>query len=106
MAALLGIPAIASVNEAGVQLPCDDRLWDAPDAASWWAAMQEVQASGVNHDLPFLSVFRGIFAGQSEMIGTSDFGRSIVSHSMYRYVIGMIELTEGFRWTPRLYGTL
>ncbi|KAI9634952.1 fungal-specific transcription factor domain-containing protein [Dioszegia hungarica] len=83
MAALLGIPAIASVNEAGVQLPCDDRLWDAPDAASWWTAMQEVQASGVNHDLPFLTVFRGIFTGQSEVIGTSDFGRSIVSHSMY-----------------------
>lgn len=97
MAALLGIPAIAAVNEAGVILPCHERLWEASDAQSWWKLKQEVTASGLEQDAPFASILKGVMAGRSDLQGVSDFGRAVIAHSLYRYVCSL-----SFRLTRRL----
>lgn len=83
ISALLGIPAIASVSEAGVQLPSDEPPWEAADALSWWKAMQNVR--GPDYGLPFMSVLSGVLDGRH--VSTSDFGRSILGHTLYRYVL-------------------
>lgn len=81
MTALLGIPALFSPSELGVELPGDDAAWDAPDAETW------ARVSGPRHTgTPFVKVLNAVLRGRSDLTPTTDFGRAILSYSLFRYV--------------------
>lgn len=82
ISALLGVPAIASGNEADVSLPCNEKLWGAEDAVSWWEVLQA--ESRPSDTLSFSAELKAVFAGRAVRPNTSDFGWAIISHTMYR----------------------
>ncbi|ORY25649.1 fungal-specific transcription factor domain-domain-containing protein [Naematelia encephala] len=89
MAMLLGMAPISTVSEATVQLPCDEALWEAPDAVSW-AALDKAQKPAPT--VP--KFFNAALAGKMEIGLLSDFSRSIVSYSIHQYLLDAYSLNR------------
>jgi hypothetical protein len=85
MAALLGIPALVSIQEANVAMPADDRLWEAHDAIAWDQAVQDIRAEGGSIEIPFLPTFAAVLQGVADLSRVSPFSRSIIAHTAYRF---------------------
>lgn len=83
MADLLGVPATFSIHEIGVPLPGDDAAWNAPNATEW-AKINDATISSPKW--PFLKVLGSFMTGAGDKAPITDFGKSIVSHTLYRCV--------------------
>lgn len=84
MTALLGIPALFAPSELGVELPGDDAMWDAPGPEAW--AKLYDSSTSVKPKPPFVIVLRAALRNQPGMTPSTDFGRAILSYSLFRYV--------------------
>ncbi|WVQ80691.1 hypothetical protein IAT38_002796 [Cryptococcus sp. DSM 104549] len=88
MAALLNIPAIFAVNEAGIHPPTDEILWEAPDAHAWAAAIENGEAADPRAARPkFLKLLNVCLAGGDAGVGMTDFTCSIVAHTVWRMLM-------------------
>ncbi|WWC62694.1 uncharacterized protein I303_105291 [Kwoniella dejecticola CBS 10117] len=88
MVALLHIPAVFAVNEAGIHLPCDDALWEAPDAASWAALIANKEAADPYTTRPkFLKVLAKSLAGEDIGTKMDDLGCAIISLTVWRMLL-------------------
>lgn len=82
MTALLGIPALFAPSELGVELPGDDALWDAPTPEAW--AKRYDSSGGTTPKPPFVNVLRAALRRQPALSPSTDFGRAILSYSLFR----------------------
>ncbi|WWC96211.1 hypothetical protein V866_003078 [Kwoniella sp. B9012] len=88
MVALLHIPAVFAVNEAGIHLPCEDALWEAPDAASWAALIANGEATDPSTTRPkFLKVLAKSLAGEDIGLKMDDLGCAIISLTVWRMLL-------------------
>ncbi|WWC70866.1 uncharacterized protein I206_104818 [Kwoniella pini CBS 10737] len=88
MVALLHIPAVFAVNEAGIHLPCDDALWEAPDAASWASLIANGEATDPYKTRPkFLKVLAKSLAGEDIGLKMDDLGCAIISLTVWRMLL-------------------
>lgn len=95
MTTLLGIPALFSLGELGVELPGDEALWDAPSAEAWAQVADRVLLAGqagtqsrspgsLPAGVPFVKVLTAAMRGQPEIVPMTDFGRAILAYSLFR----------------------
>jgi len=88
MVGMLGTPPVSHFNETTVMLPCDEELWDAPDAETW-AKLMASRPNGEPRTPPTtLSLaLSSALHGEQLHEGLNDFSASIVAHSLHRWVI-------------------
>ncbi|WWC88487.1 uncharacterized protein L201_003398 [Kwoniella dendrophila CBS 6074] len=88
MVALLHIPAVFAVNEAGIHLPCEDKLWEAPDAETWAALIANGEATDPYTMRPkFLKVLAKSLAGEDIGLKMDDLGCAIISLTVWRMLL-------------------
>ncbi|WRT67886.1 uncharacterized protein IL334_004860 [Kwoniella shivajii] len=88
MVALLHIPAVFAVNEAGIHLTCEDVLWEAPDAESWAAAIANGEALDPHTTRPkFLKLLAKSLSGEDVGERLDDLGCAIISLTVWRMLL-------------------